>query len=585
VSRPNDKAQQPRDSAQDRADLGEDALLDDGSTTTKASKAEAKAWAAWRAKNRRARYGQLPKPPEKGEVEVLWAKLREELRHLDDGALVMTVIESDAWQSTLGEVCRELDSVADPRRAYSHEDCEKALLYQRLLGKRTYKAAHAEMCSANANGVMTRKTLGFDRPRDHVGPNRRLVYERNKCIDGVPSQATICRHRTTRFPEELRAELYAECFVRIVQEHAAKYPEFQKALLGLGADGSAHKAVHKPEWEREDPKPGQRRGDFKRDANGEKILKNPRWEGGSLTNEDAPESKRGHGMATVTVHTFDAMPVASRTIRIHDPEVEALLDIAREDLPRIRARTDADSIGVITMDGAFRGPRVRRAMRKLGYIENVHNTAKGEDEATTSRVDDYRERPVPIEGYPNWRANFLRELFCMCGNGDTFARPRMLADGSVSVSVEGACATCGPIHITSGDWKVAKNPRRYVMVNPNDNTPEKDIDLLFGNPLTHDDKRSAAYGRNRYSQGEGGQGSATTRFNLFKDRAYYMRVNQARLDVTMTYVIMHALAMRTRQERERLGGGPGGNPKVGGSVNVSSLKSGDEDGDGIPIAA
>jgi hypothetical protein len=69
-------------------------------------------------------------------VEVLYAKLNEQLRHLDDGERVMLVINSDAWQGTVGERCRALDAAADTRRAYSVVECEKALLYQRLIGKR-----------------------------------------------------------------------------------------------------------------------------------------------------------------------------------------------------------------------------------------------------------------------------------------------------------------------------------------------------------------------------------------------------------------------------------------------------------------
>jgi hypothetical protein len=95
-------------------------------------------------------HGKLPKPPVKGEVEVLYAKLHDELRHLCDGEMVMTVINTDAWQSTVGARCRALDAIADPRRGYTHEGCERALLYQRLLGKRTHKAARKDMSSGDA---------------------------------------------------------------------------------------------------------------------------------------------------------------------------------------------------------------------------------------------------------------------------------------------------------------------------------------------------------------------------------------------------------------------------------------------------
>lgn len=502
---------------------------------------ERRAWERWSSKKRRARYGALPKPPESGDVEVLYAKLNEQLRHLDDGERVLLVIESDAWQSTVGERCRELDAEADTRRAYSAEECERALLYQRLIGKRTYKAARAQL--AGDAGASARVTLGFDRPRDHV-PNRHVKYSHHRRLDGVPSEATISRHRTTRFPEEERAELYAECFIRLVEEHAVKFPEFQEELRVIGFDGSTHKGIYKPGILRDENK------EPILDEDGKYIPTLNGWEGGSMTNPDAPESKRGHGMLTVTGHTAQALPIACRTVRIHDSEVDCVLDIFENDMPRIRKRMKPGVIGVSTMDGAFAAPRIRRAHRKLGYVENTHTVSHGDKEVTKRNLQTHLKMVFLIEGYPNWRANGLRELYCLCGEGDVFSRSRILADASVSVAVEGSCSKCGPIRVTSGEWRQVKNVDKYVRLNPMDNADINDAELTFGNPLTYNDKRSEAYGRNRYAQGEGLHGSATTRWNLFKDKAYYKRINQARLDVLLTYVLMHGLAMEARRQKQ-----------------------------------
>jgi hypothetical protein len=330
---------------------------------------EERAWERWSEKKRRKRYGKLPEPPEKGDVELLYAKLHEELRHLDDGERVMLVINSDAWQSTVGARCRELEAEADPRRAYSVEDCEKALLYQRLLGKRTYKAARKEL--ASDGGASARTTLGFDRPRDHV-PNRRIKYEHHRRLDGVPSEATLSRHRTTRFPEDERAELYAECFVRLVEEHATKFPEFRQELRVIGFDSSTHKTIYRPGFVLDE------NGDRVLDEHGKPVARLQGWEGGSMTDPRLPESKRGHGMLTVTGHTAQALPIACRTVRIQDSEIDCVLDVFREDMPRIRSRMEPGDIGVSTMDGAFASPRIRRAHRKLGFIENTHLVSHGD---------------------------------------------------------------------------------------------------------------------------------------------------------------------------------------------------------------
>jgi hypothetical protein len=104
--------------------------------------------------------------------------------------------------------------------------------------------------------------------------------------------------------------------------------------------------------------------------------------------------------------------------------------------------------------------------------------------------------------------------------------------------------------VTSGDWRRVLNPDGFVRVNPKDKASVRDADLAFGNPLTYGDSRAAAYGRNRYAQGEGLHGSTTTRWNLFKDKAYHKRINQARLDVLLTYCLMHGLAMEARRQKE-----------------------------------
>ena len=503
---------------------------------------EQRAWECWSARKRRTRYGKLPKPPERGDVELLYAKLHEQLRHLDDGERVMLVINSDAWQGTVGERCRELDAAADSRRAY----CSRGVREGTPLSA-PHRQAHLQGCARRprrGRGDSARATLGFDHPRDHV-PNRRVKYEHRRRLDGVPSEATISRHRTRRFPEAERADLYAECLIRLVEEHATKFPAFREELRVIGFDGSSHKVIYKPGVLRDDD------GNAIRDGDGRPVPRLKGWEGGSMFNPDAPESKRGHGMMTVTGHTAQALPIACRTVRIHDPEIECVLDIFREDMPRIRSRMEPSAIGVSTMDGLFSSPRIRRAHRKLGFIENTHRVSRSEDREETKRHRQQLGAMVMlIEGYPNWRANGLRELYCLCGQGDTFSRSRLLADGSVSVAVEGSCERCGSIRVTSGDWRRVKNPDGFVRVNPMDKASAGDADLAFGNPLTYGDKRAEAYGRNRYAQGEGLHGSTTTRWNLFKDKAYYRRLDQARLDVLLTYCLMHGLAMEARRQRE-----------------------------------
>lgn len=516
-------------------------LLD--SSGRRQRKSEKDAAETFFSRDRRARYGgTLPKPPEAGDIEVLYAKLREELKDLDDGQAVRLLVQTHAWESTVGTACDALDAVADCRRAYTARELETALLFQRFNGYRTYTAARKYL--AGDESVFARQELGFDRPRDHI-KNRFLKYRKNRKMDGVPSAATVCRHRKHRFLEAQRAELYAECFLRIIEEHAAEFPEFRDELLMLGFDGSAQKSVFRPGNKTD--KDGNVL--FKPDT-GEVIPRVEGWEGGSVTRSDMPESKRGHGFMTVTAHTTSVFPVAVRSARLGpDHEIELALDMLREDMPRIRACTDQDKVGVSTLDGVYASPRIRLAHRKVGYIENTHQVSHGTHDSAERHLNKRLAKVFEIDEFPNWRANGLRELYCMCGHGEVFSRPSVNRHGEAVAATEGRCDSCGPIHITSGDWRKVQNPSKYVRVNPRDAVNVDAADWEFGNFLTYRDKRAKAYGTARYAQGEGLHGHATTRFGLFKDRNYYRRINQARLDSLLTYCLMHAVGMECRRRR------------------------------------
>lgn len=507
---------------------------------------EATAYKTWKAKTRRARFPQqLPPPPVQGDVEVLYALRVPELQDINDGEKVQLLLSTRAWQATVGAECERIDAAGDSRRAYSAAELEAVILYQRLNGKRTYKAARERLTSDR--GRDARIALGFHRPRDHVR-NRRCHHPHRRRLDGVPSEATVCRHRTKRFPEALRAELYHECFKRLVEEHAQEFPEFCEELRVLGWDGSTQKSVFRPgQKRRRNPKTGET--EYLWDENGEPVPRIQGWEGGTMTNPSAPLSKRGHGFLTVTGHTGTGLPVAMRTGRIEEEEAKFVVDMLENDVPRWRRFIGADKLGVSSLDGAFAKPKIRRAHRKAGYIENTHLVSHGYHEAAKRHLAETRETVYGIEGAPNWRVDGLRQPFCMCGNGTVAHRFNTTLKGEARASIECACDKCGSVSLKSGDWRLVKNPSQFVRINPNDNADVEDADMALGNPLTFDNPKAALYGKNRYAQGEGLHGHATTRFNIFKDRAYIKRLDQARLDVLLPYCLMHALAMETRRRR------------------------------------
>jgi hypothetical protein len=118
VSGKKARIERQRKKAEEALEARVDAALAEelGDLTRRMDADEQAASERWAEKDRRARYGKLPKPPEEGDVELLYAKLQEDLRHLNDGELVMTVIGTDAWQSTLGGSLPR-DSTPPPTRA------------------------------------------------------------------------------------------------------------------------------------------------------------------------------------------------------------------------------------------------------------------------------------------------------------------------------------------------------------------------------------------------------------------------------------------------------------------------------------
>jgi hypothetical protein len=160
-----------------------------------------------------------------------------------------------------------------------------------------------------------------------------------------------------------------------------------------------------------------------------------------------------------------------------------------------------------------------------------------------------------IEGNPEWRANGMREIFCMCGEGHVSARYSKTKNGQQKTAVEGACKNCGPIRITADDWLVAKVPSdstlsgRFVRIDPGDEHERNEADCQFGNPLTHGDKRAELLGKQRRAQGEGHFGTMTVGYNLFEEDNRHVRLDQARIEVYLTYCLVHALSMEVRRQR------------------------------------
>ncbi len=169
----------------------------------------------------------------------------------------------------------------------------------------------------------------------------------------------------------------------------------------------------------------------------------------------------------------------------------------------------------------------------------------GEEPVSRANAAANNAKRIPIEGYKNWFTNGHRELVCACGAGTMIKRLSLDRHGKAVVRTEDTCRQCGSITITSGDWRKAQNPDRWLRINPQN--PREKPDLLMGNPLTFNDPNASEYGRRRFGHHEGFHGALASRFGLIKDKRWFRRLDEAKVATAMTFCVMHVVALEQRR--------------------------------------
>lgn len=458
-----------------------------------------------------------------------YAKSRPELSDLGEGEITQLVLDSDAWTEVMVPILDKLDAKdvgrnkPGPRRSYSAHELESVLLFQRICGLNTYKEARDRLAS-DRHG-QTRKLLGFDLPRQT--PSKVI-----KLTQGIPSESTVSRHRS-RFGEKRRHGTYERLFARLVELHLEDEDMKAEARI-IDLDGS-HVLTHFRS--------------AKSDKSG-KPGKVTCADGGWVPpSKSSPWRTHGHGFNLVSLTTSTGLPLAKRITKIQKSERRA----ARELFEQSYARTIKPSLGghglsVLSADGGLHSPKLRRAVRKLGVVENIHLASHGGSDKSLANVAKRDATRIPIEGYSDWFANGHRELICKCGKGSV---SRIFKDhaGRAVTRAEGRCKSCGSITITSGAWYLAANVHgagkpEFRRCQPGD---EDRADLAFGNALTFNDPLSSIYGSGRFGHQEGFHGHLVTRFGILREKGWYRRKVQAETDVTVTFCVMHVVAMEYRR--------------------------------------
>jgi hypothetical protein len=184
---------------------------------------------------------------------------------------------------------------------------------------------------------------------------------------------------------------------------------------------------------------------------------------------------------------------------LHQSEIDAeirIMETLSETLhPHMTPRTPHVMVG----DSIYSARRFRAAARLAGYFVSASTAKSGVDDPE-SNAEKQRKRRIKIHGRNNWMASGHRELICRCGHGTTHKVFDFDPDGNPVPRLVGECPNCGPISITAGMWRTARNPSQFVRC---ENAADyAKADHSFGNPLTHDDPIGKAYGTRRFAMQE-----------------------------------------------------------------------------------
>jgi hypothetical protein len=526
---------------------------------------------------KRLRYGPLPKPPVL--IEVPYGQERAALKDLSCGQLTQIVLDTPAFRDEIGVILDKLDAKRGRpggkrgiQPLYTALECETVFLYQRVCGLLSIKEARDRLAGDRAEDA--RRLFDFNRERE-TNPNRA-----RKLRVGIPSEATLCRHRQ-RFGERRRRGAYERFFRRLAIEHMIEFPEMQEEARILGLDGTTIKTHYTcPKY----AVSGKGRNKKKRLVNGAKVT----CPEGGYVGLKAGADKSGHGFNAVILTTMTGLPLGYEITRLNDPEAEAGAKVLERFGQDLRGLSDVDALHVLAADGAYHSNPLRKAAREAGLVERIHLVSHGDAKRSRQRAEQFDRIRQAIDGYPNWTANGHLELSCKCGQGHVWKEIEMRRskraagaaagvagaggrNGSVGgrkvvVRTGGNCKRCGRISITAGTWRRANNVgankvKGFKRVVTGDG---RQPDMAFGNPLTFHDQLSEIYGKKRFGNGEGLHGALVSRFGLNKGKRWFRRRDQVLTDTAMVFSIIHALAIEQRRRARAGAGGAAGSSGMAG---------------------
>lgn len=406
---------------------------------------------------------------------------------------------------------------------------------RRCLGKKATQETRDWLTSDKATD--TRRLLDFDRDRAHFGGKAR------RWMVGIPSDGWMSSFRTRWLTEEHFALLWQDMQRQVLREVLQTIPGMREEARTLFADGSLLVTHAMP------PKYDPR---TRAAVNADQVTAPS---AGYVPNTGRNENHCGSGWNIILLMTSRGTVVGSDNVALNTMEFRALEAVIPGVVQTLDENLGGRDLRVLSADSGFNSHGVRSTARAHGIIENIQPVSHANSERSRRNAAARNRDRFAVQDHPNWQVNGHRELGCVCGQGKVSRRVSLNANGKSVTRVQGECRTCGSVTLTSGSWRVAKNPKQFVRFAADlDKDGVADTgaaagardkpDLALGNPLTFNDKLAKQYGSPRFHGQEGVFGSQLTqRFQLLKGKRWFYRQSQVDLEVAMVITITHALRL------------------------------------------
>lgn len=180
---------------------------------------------------------------------------------------------------------------------------------------------------------------------------------------------------------------------------------------------------------------------------------------------------------------------------------------------------------------------IRDAVGNLDPLENIHPLAGAHSGPDVIRQGRHYRVVHKDTRRETWLTDGHRNLFCECGHDTVEKKFLHTTKGRLVPRLEGKCKSCGPITVTSGDWKLSGGKWRHRSTHPGGTA-----DLLMGNPLTFTNPLSVDYRKRRYGVQENVHSILTYRFGLLREKNHRIKhLEDVRLQTAMTFCALHGI--------------------------------------------